>query len=221
MTFEQQLSYTQNTTLEFVPGEGYPKEGIDPTSIIRTTTATGVTSTPTALATSPPATSATTTPSPNASPASAAAQSHSLSTGAIVGVAIGAVVIAILAGALIWMCARQRAVKELEKRMGPTHNTYMPASQGVPEGYYSNTQKPAMRDSGRFSGQTYHSPAETESYRSRSPPIDDRTGLVGRNIAVSSNQSPTSERVMSPGFNSPTHLKDQETEIAYAAAGLR
>lgn len=220
MTFEQQLSYTQNTTLEFVPGEGYPKEGIDPASITRTTTATGVTSTPTALATSPPATSATATSSPTAATAPGTAQSHSLSTGAIVGVVIGALVIAFLAGALIWMCARQRAVKETEQRLGPTQNAY-PPSPGVPEGYFNNMQKTAMRDSGRFSGQTYHSPVETESYRSRSPPIDERLGLVGRNIASSNNQSPTSERTVNPGYVSLTHLVDQEAEIVHAAARSR
>jgi hypothetical protein len=110
----------------------------------------------------------------------------------------------------------------MQRRTGISYNAY-PPSPGVPDMPYNNMQKLAIRDSGRFSGQTYSSPGgfvESESFRSRSPPIDERTGIIGRNAAASNNQSPNSERIVSPGFSS-THFKDQETELAYAAAGLR
>src|SRR6266498_3440826 len=42
-TFDAQFNYTQNATLEFSPGEYFPKE----VALTRTTTATGATFTPT------------------------------------------------------------------------------------------------------------------------------------------------------------------------------
>lgn len=216
-TFAQQLNYTQNATMEFSPLESFPVEAI-PT---RTTTATGA---PTSASTSS-ASSATTTAAVATTPTSS--KSSSLGTGPIVGIAIGGFAVVVLAAALIYMCGRQKTVTEILNRqsMAPSnHNSYMPATAGMSEAQYPNVAKtPAMSD-GRFSG---YGPGggtmtETESYRSMSPPIDERTGFMGMQQQMHlQNQGSGIVSPGSPGYPSPTYYEAQEMDNAHESTGFR
>jgi hypothetical protein len=213
-TLALQFEYTQNATIQFAPGQNYPAEGGSST-ISRTTTATGATYTPTAV-TTPSATSSPSIPAPEIH------EHHSLSTGAIVGISIGGFVIAVLVGALFYMCGRQRTVKEMlrQSTLPPTnHNSYQPASPGVTDAYYSNMQKTPQSTDGRFSPQPQYGLQRTEADRQRSmsPEMDERTAMMGRNAQ---NQSPGLESVLSPGYPTPAYHKNHEMGDAHVAAGV-
>lgn len=178
-TFDNQFAFSQNATEDFSPGENpFPVESAP----VRTTTATGATMTPTPSSSTSSATAAATTS------AAAAASSHKsgLGTGPIVGIVIGAVAFAVLAGAVVYMCGRQKTIKEVLRHSHappPGTNSYQPASPGFSEANYPNMQKTGISSlmSGRFSTQTPYGPGpgtETESYRSASPPVDERTGMM-------------------------------------------
>ncbi|KUJ11344.1 uncharacterized protein LY89DRAFT_689215 [Mollisia scopiformis] len=212
-TFQAQFNYTQNATLEFSPLEYFPAE----VSATRTTTATGATMTPTA----PPSTSST---------APASSSSHtSLGAGPIAGIAIGGFAVAVLAAALIYMCGRHKTINELMLRQSTlaasNHNSYQPASAGLTEANYSNMQKTPMSDAARFSDR------ETASYRSMSPPLDERSAMMGMqpmHFQGQGNGSP-GLGVMSPGspgYPSPTYYDTQtphemENGTVQSQAGLR
>lgn len=214
-TFDTQFLYSQNATEEFSPMEYFPSEGL-PT---RTTTATGATAIPTA------ATSTTTA-------ATASSNSSSLSGGAIAGIAIGAAVVVLLAGALIYMCGRQKSLGEIirHSQAPPTHhNSYLPGSTGMSEANYPNVHKQGHASvmSGQYSDQGgYHGPGtETESYRSMSPPIDERTGMMSLNqhaMHLRNGQpspgSPGSAAFPSPGYS--TYATGQTHEIDQTGGGL-
>lgn len=213
-TFAQQFNYTQNATLEFSPLEYFPKES----AFSRTTTATGASSTPTA----PPA-STSTTP--------AATSSHtSLGAGPIAGIAIGGFAVAVLAAALIYMCGRHKTVNEIlrQSTIAPSnHNSYQPTSAGLAQ--YPNMQKTPMTET-RFSGGAYGVPGtETESYRSQSPPLDERSAMMGMQpMHFQQGQGSPGLGMMSPGspgYPSPTYHDSQTHEmgnaIAQAGLGLR
>jgi hypothetical protein len=116
-----------------------------------------------------------------------------LATGAIVGIAIGGVVVLILAAALIYMCGRQKTIGEmLRHSQAPTqpgHNTYLTMNPEMSETNFPNFQKTGLvagdindlQGSGRFSAQGYTLGllgTETQSYRSMSPPVDERMGMM-------------------------------------------
>ena len=223
--YTTQLAFALNTTQEFSPGEYFPVESL-PT---RTTTATGATSIPSA------ASSATSTSSATAATAS---HSSSLSGGAIAGIAIGAAAVVILAGALIYMCGRQKSLGEIIRHSHPPaahpgHNSYVAGpSGGMSEANYPNMQKTGHASvmSGQYSDQGYHGPAtETESYRSMSPPIDERTGMMSVLHASSQHAmhlrngqpspgSPGSAAFPSPGYS--TYNTNQTHEIDQSGGGL-
>jgi hypothetical protein len=49
-----------------------------------------------------------------------------------------------LAAALLYMCGRQKTIKEIVRQSQappPNHNSYMPASPGLSEALYSNMHK--------------------------------------------------------------------------------
>jgi hypothetical protein len=199
--------------MAFSPNEYFPVEAL-PT---RTTTATGA---PTSVPTGSGSSSATTTAASSATTSS----KSGLGTGPIVGIAIGAFAVIVLAAALIYMCGRQKTVTEILNRqsMAPSnHNSYQPAVTGVTEAQYPNMLKsPAISD-GRFSG--YGIPAtETESYRSMSPPIDERTSFMGMQQQMHLHQQGLgSVSPGSPGYPSPTYYEAQEMENTHSSTGLR
>jgi hypothetical protein len=222
--FSTQFAFSQNATEEFSPLEYFPVEAL-PT---RTTTATGGTSMPTT------STSATDTP---ATAAAAASHSSSLSGGAIAGIAIGAAAVVLLAGALIYMCGRQKSLGDIIRHSQhppphPGHNSYVAGPSGMSEANYPNMQKVGHASvmSGQYSDQGYHAPGtETESYRSMSPPIDERTGMMsvlhGNNQHASylrngqpSPGSPGSAAFPSPGYS--TYNTNQTHEIDQSGGGL-
>lgn len=219
-TFSTQLAFALNATEEFSPMEYFPVEAL-PT---RTTTATGGTAIPTAASSSPTATAA-------------ASHSSKLSGGAIAGIAIGAAVVLLLAAALIYMCGRQKSLGEILRHsqhpsQHPGHNSYVAGPGGVSEANYPNMHKVGHASvmSGQYSDQGYNVPqTETESYRSMSPPIDERTGMMS--VLHQSSQhamhlrngqpspgSPGSAPFPSPGYS--TYATGQSHEIDQSGGGL-
>jgi hypothetical protein len=85
--------FAANASYDFSPGENFPAEGsASRSSVLAGATATGV-------------------PQTTAAPA---AHGHSnISPGAIAGIAIGSVALCLLAGAMIYLCGRQRTISEL------------------------------------------------------------------------------------------------------------
>lgn len=139
-----------------------------------------------------------------------------LSGGAIAGIAIGGFAVLVLAAALIYMCGRQKTIKEVlrQSQLPPLHPTsYQAASPGLSEAHYSNMHKsPNMSSNGRFSPYGIP-PTETESYRSMSPPIDERMGMMRVQPMTMRNgqPSPGSPPYDRTGFVG-THEMDNETE---------
>ncbi|KAK6598530.1 extracellular serine-rich protein [Botrytis cinerea] len=163
----------------------------------------------------------------------ASTSSHkSFPPGAIAGIVVGAVAVIALAGALFYMCGRHRTMKEVFHNgpsSGPpassnpyddTHNSYM--SQGgltVSEANYPNMSKFASglsgldAASGRFSPHhgAYTDP-DTNSFRSRSPPIDEvgmQTVRNGQYQSVSVGSPMGSPGFPSPALHHESHLSSQ------------
>jgi hypothetical protein len=205
-TYEAQFDYSQNATVEFSPMEYFPVESVNPT---RTATAVDYTTTPTG------------TVAPQITVA--ASKSPPLSAGAIAGVAIGGFAVLVLAAALLYMCGRQKTVKEIlrQSTIVPTnHNSYQPTALGISEAQYPNMMK---NNSPNTPGR------DNESYRSTSPPIDERTGMmVGGMHPMHFQHSQTSPGLSSPGFSnpgspgfpSPMYSERHEMENSTAPAGL-
>lgn len=206
-TFAAQMSFALNSTEEFSPGESFLPETLEPT-FSRTTTYTGATAAPTVA----PATTSSTTPAPTT-------KSSSLPTGAIIGIAIGGCALLVLAAALIYMCGRQKTVQEILRQSqlpAPAQNSYQPTSPGLSEANYSNMQKePSMAVSrdGHFSTQSFAPPTE----RSMSPPVDERTGIMGMHPLHAGSQGYPSPGLMSPnspGYPSPVYSDNLRHEMA-------
>jgi hypothetical protein len=127
------------------------------------------------------------------------AHKSGLGTGPIVGIAIGAFALALLAGVVIYMCGRQKTINQvLRHSQQPRNDNYQPGSPGISEANYPNMQKTGFNSlmSGRFSRTTPY--AETE--RSASPPIDERTGMI-MNPASFGPTSPETANLVSPSYD--------------------
>ncbi|KAE9373045.1 hypothetical protein N431DRAFT_503818 [Stipitochalara longipes BDJ] len=210
-TFKSQMAYALNATVEFSPEQSFLPEALPTTSFSRTTTYTGATAPPTVA------------PAATSSAASLPSKSSSLPTGAIVGIAIGGFAVLALAAALLYMCGRQKTVKELlrQSQLPPNHNSYQPqpSSPGFSEANYANMQKEpnmAVSRDGHFSAQSFAPPTE----RSMSPPVDEHTGMMGMHPlhAGARGYSPglTSPGLMSPnspGYPSPVYSDNQRHEM--------
>ena len=208
-TFEVQMQWALNTTEEFSPGQVYLPEGPQ-TTVVRTTTYTGATAAPTA----PPATTSSAPP--------VATKSSSLPVGAIVGIAIGGFAVLALAAALIYMCGRQKTIKEIlrQSTMSPSHNSYQPSSPGFSEANYANVQKSpnmALSGDGHYSAQGFVAPTE----RSMSPPVDEHTGMMGMHPLHAGSQGHPSPGLMSPnspGYPSPVYSDNVRHEMGAQGA---
>ncbi|QSZ32646.1 hypothetical protein DSL72_002225 [Monilinia vaccinii-corymbosi] len=196
-TFDTQLAFAENSTLEFSPNQYFPAE------TYRTTTSA-----------SPTATSASN---------SVGTSSHkSFPPGAIAGIVIGAVALITLAGALLYMCGRHRTMKQILQH-GPAngpqtnnalennHNSYI--SQGgttVSEAQHSSMSKfsPGLAAMDTASGRLSphhgaYTDVDTNSFRSRSPPVDEMGMQTVRNGQYQSVS--IGSPMGSPGFPSPAH----------------
>ena len=156
------------------PGQDWPSEE-NPFS----TSASG---SPAATA-APSASVATASATPTSSAAAASSGSHhsGLSGGAIAGIAIGAAAVAIMAGALIYLCGRNKALSDYiggGKRRNPLdRGSYMPSEAGyrgpVPPmsgpKYFSGTTVTEQPNSGLSSPYGHPSPG-LPSYMPMSPP---------------------------------------------------
>ncbi|KAI9650294.1 hypothetical protein NHQ30_000307 [Ciborinia camelliae] len=161
-TFENQYAFAKNTLIQFNPGENFPVEASSSTSTTNPTS----TSTPTQSSASP-ATILVTDPSPSS------ASPTKLSPGAIAGIAIGASALVLLASALLYLCGRQRTIKEIihhnsrspnmasqlhpHHPLGPNSQSYMPPSASLSETTYYSKPRHLMtaneiRGLGQFSG---------------------------------------------------------------------
>lgn len=170
-TLQIQVEFAKNSTIMISPGQSFPSEGASSTSASATATATS-TSTSTASATS-------------TAVATSSSSGSKLSTGAIVGIAIGGAAVAILAAAVLYLCGRQKTISEILRSHKPSRSAHTdsflpgPMSHGplspMSESAYSS-KRPYSETTGigRLSHQPgYNDHMENESYRSRSPPLDE------------------------------------------------
>ena len=214
-TFDNQFLFTQNATLDYAPGQiQFPEEG---GSVTRTTTATGgvMTSTP-----APASTTSTSTPAATSSPAAVAESKHGLGAGPIAGIAIAGFAALVLAIALIYMCGRQKTLNEiLHRHSEASHTTYRPTSTGLSEAQYPNMVKNPQSASMLNSPSTPYGPgAYTDttdgSYRSASPPVDERTRMNpaawqgGETVSPMGPLSPNSPNSNMGAFPSPEYYDE-------------
>ncbi|TVY15185.1 hypothetical protein LARI1_G006437 [Lachnellula arida] len=194
-TLDIQKAYAKNATIAFSPGESFPIESASSRS------SSAPTSTFSSSPSGPTATNTATTTS-TSTPAAAAVSKPTLSPGAIAGIAVGGAAVLVLAGALIYLCSRQRILGEIvQHNMQHATPTYMPGHLSLASAatYLPKTPKSDVDALGgrRNSGQAGlfdHSAPETESYRSRSPPVDD-----GRELVIPSMHPAGSSGNSSPG----------------------
>lgn len=210
-TYEAQLAFTENATVALSPGEFFPEEKLDPS---------------TTRGASQPTSSSSSGIEPHP---------HRLSTGAIAGIAVGGAIGLALFGLLLFMCGRQKSIKETIRNFRPKEEVYKPSSPGLSEAQYPNMQKsPVFTDGARHSAQTYG----TESYRSVSPQLDERTqqaGMVGMmmntqhghgHASVSSFgnngwNSPPGTGTISSGWPSPAPKYDDMHEMDQTAGLMK
>ncbi|TVY73543.1 Extracellular serine-rich protein [Lachnellula suecica] len=194
-TYDAQLAFAGNTSIELSPGES-PSEGVAPTRSSGATQST------------------TTAESTSAAPA--AGHKSSLPTGAIVGIAIGGFAVVVLAIALIYMCGRQKTVQELirHSQPPPRPTTYQPGSPGMSEAQYSNMNKSPIGHEQHYSAQSY-GPTDQESYRSMSPPLaNEHTHMMGMNPnQFQHGYSPGAPPMPgSPPYPSPVYSQEMDTK---------
>ncbi|KAE9375856.1 hypothetical protein N431DRAFT_370749 [Stipitochalara longipes BDJ] len=203
-TWEAQHEAALNATQAFVPGEYFSPEGV-PTTPPSIASATSMGSS------SPATSSASTSPTQNASPG----KSSSLSTGAIVGIAIGAAAIAVLAAALFYLYGRQKTMKEIlqnsQNKPGFSGRESYVSGQTSPYPFSGHkspivveylSQGPDQYSGAGPLGEQHirSNPLDSESYRSRSPPIDDR----GRDTLI---QPLNMDANGAPSPHSPSHFE--------------
>ncbi|CAL3962094.1 unnamed protein product [Diplocarpon coronariae] len=193
-TFDVQLAYARNASIAFSPGEGFPPE---------------------TKSASPSATSSTNPPGQTTTAPVTASTSHpALSTGAIAGIAIGGAAVLLLGGALVYLCVRQLTLGEMLRRN--QHRLPLPSYAPDP-GHMSMASSAAYTKfphvDGRYSTQGY----EDESYRSRSPPMDEGKEILplfaprAASPARAGNQFVGRPATSSPGRNklNPVGLVDE------------
>lgn len=192
-TFDTQLAFAHNATLEFAPGEYFPSEVRSSTSsrISSTTSSSSSSTSSTVLAVTTvtvPTTVAPTTVATN-SPAVAASGggSSGLSTGAIAGICVCVAVIAILAAILTYLFGRHRKANEIlrHSQLQSEVAYFPPSGQMSPVSKSGYLGKVPAADTNSVSGGRYSALGaagfydgnpinENESHRSRSPPMDGR-----------------------------------------------
>jgi hypothetical protein len=201
-TLATQRLYAENSTLALSPGEGFPVESAPTTSAKPSPTPTP-TSTAGATNTSPPPLSVSSQPP--------------LSAGAIAGIAIGAAGILLLGSALIYFCGRQRTVKEILQTQavrgppsyqpGAAHMSLASSAGYLPKYPHFGVDPMGPIGPRSFSSQgMYDHPSgtETESYRSRSPPLDEtRESTIPHINYPGSPGTASPARVDSPLMTSP------------------
>ncbi|CCD45916.1 hypothetical protein BofuT4_P049340.1 [Botrytis cinerea T4] len=142
-TLTSQLEYAKNSSLQFSPGENFPVEA---------TSSSSSTAHPTSTLSSGESPNTTTSPSTiivtGSSPSSSS--SSKLSPGAIAGIALGASALVLLASALLYLCGRQRTIKEIIH-----HNSRSPNMTSHP---HPNPHHPGSSDP-----QSYIAPSATHS----------------------------------------------------------
>ena len=214
-TLDTQIAYAENSTLAISPGQGFPVESLPTTSAIP----------------SPPSTPAS-TPTGKATPTAPAAASSQppLSAGAIVGIAMGGAAVLLFGSALIYFCGRQRTVKEIMQTQvarGPpsyqpgTGHMSFASSVGYPSkipqiGINPMGARPYSNLEGMYN---QRSGTETQSYRSRSPPMDEsRNSMIPQMNFSRSLGSVSPARIDSPLVRksvpgSPTSLSSPKRPI--------
>jgi hypothetical protein len=142
-----------------------------------------------------------------------------------------------LGAALLYMCGRQKTIKDILRQStisASNHNSYQPTSPGLSEANYSNMQKsPKMEVIGNpqhFSAQSYYPSQAPPTERSMSPPVDERTGMMGMHpIHSGGGQGYPSPGLMSPntpGYPSPVYADRPlhemgNPQVAVAGAEVR
>lgn len=122
-TLDMQKAYAKNSTYMLNPGEPFPPEASDMASLTQVPTST----------TSPAAVSSATAVASSAAPALASpSPHHSFPSEAIAGIAIGAVAVLVLCGALFFYMGRSKALEEVIDRKD---GTVVTTSQVPPDQY--------------------------------------------------------------------------------------
>lgn len=163
------------------------------------------------------------TPTPSqsflSSSTAAASRKAGLGAGPIVGIVIGALAFVALAGVVVYMCGRQKTIKEILRLPStpPAHTSYQPGPPGLSEAKYPNVQN--LRASSPVS-RAFRNPApygpgtDTESYRSASPPTDERTAMMQGQHGVMSPGSFSPGRPHSPGSSTISDMAPIYSETA-------
>ncbi|KAB8302588.1 hypothetical protein EYC80_005966 [Monilinia laxa] len=129
-TFTNQLAYAKNSSIQFSPGENFPVEvSSSSSSTIHLTSTTSPNQSP--RITTSGTSIIVTDPSPSSS------SSTRLSPGAIAGIAIGASALVLLASALLYLCGRQRTIKEIIH-----HNSRPPNMTSHPDPHHPINPNP-------------------------------------------------------------------------------
>jgi hypothetical protein len=159
-TFDMQMQYAMNATYQLSPGDPFPSETANPSS----------------------------THSAASTPGSNPDSGTHLSTGAIVGIAIGGAAVLVLAGVVIYLCGRRGAMQAQWRKSGqsfppPMGDTkFMPKSPGPGQEHFATNH--------------YSMPPGQQPYPSHSPSQQ----FVQSPPPVSPNMHP-----QYGAFPSPTH----------------
>ena len=155
------MEFAKNATLMFSPGQYFPSEIVPTASSIAPT----MTVTSTSTATAPSSTQA-------------ASSSRPLSTGAIVGIAVGGAIIALLLAILSYLCGRQRTMGELLHSQPPSRaSSDLPADRSITSTTSSVPPNIPQFDFNaaaprRYSINTLFAGIESNRRQSRIPPME-------------------------------------------------
>ena len=194
-TFAMQHEFSQNATQEFSPGETFfePELG-----------STRTRGSPTPTSTSGAA---------GGSNLVEADHPHGLNPGVIAGIVIAAVFSVVIAAAVIYICGRQKTINEILHRQSAAPNptsVYHPDLPGYAEAQYPNMGKTPMstisRSAGRYSETPYGigvtpSTDDGRSFRTSSPPVDERSGMIINPGGFGSSRSEGIPPIPSPGYS--------------------
>ncbi|KAH8661694.1 hypothetical protein BGZ60DRAFT_566344 [Tricladium varicosporioides] len=210
-----QKQYAAAAKIDLSPGEPIPAE-------TRKITSSSSASVPTSTSTS---TSASTTPTAPSSVATPSPSLNSLSTGAIAGIVIGSAFAVFCACALVYLCGRQKTLGEIIQRQQNHTSMTSPYYPGQgPMGMMSPGYPPKnyVDSDPRYSNQPtsyQQSEAGAESFRSRSPPMDENRESVIAPMNLTNGRettrrplpiSPTSARNGLPSVATPVNPHQDE-----------
>lgn len=188
-TLSTQEAYAMNSTLQFVPGEGFPVEANPSSSMTMTMSMT--TTAPTATATVVPVDHG---------------HSSSLSGGAIAGIVIGALIAIAIGAAVIYLCGRQKTMGEIIRQNHFPSNYGAQSPMTPAPGFYSpNAEISAMT-------RTFSGPRSPLDRNAGSPDFEDKRNMSHHQGSINGSMRPDSPlmdmSMPSPRYASPLNGND-------------